>query len=565
MQSILHIQSRNSNSWSFADPDTHHPVLYNEPYDPYTHKHLPNDIIDLSTLNVISSPYREPGKYIPGILILEKNKTYGRTENNKRLLYQCIPNDKSLPIFLVPYEIKVGFSKDIQNNYVLFKFKHWNDKHPRGELIETIGSVDNYEAYESYQIHCKHLYYPHTPITQQLKHTLDSIPHPIQKVIDTYTLVDRTSEYVFTIDNESTTDYDDAISITQLPNHHVRVSVYISNVALFLDALDLWHLYDSTAISSMYLPQRKIPMLSKQLSEDLCSLREKETRVAFVADFIFNEDRYLIDTQLHNAIIHVNKNFRYESLKLLTNTDYKNLFAMTQAIDPSVLDSHELVAYWMVKMNAHCGAVLYKHKRGIFRTTTAPDIVQPDQMHSEQAHLEQHQANSTERFLYHFTNHICSSYTTDVNNLPMHHSLQMSCYTHITSPIRRMVDLINQILLIDLITQQCLSQKARDFAAKHLANIPRINDQMKSIRKLQTSCELLYACTNDRTISNTTFQGVIFAIPSINTYTVYIEALKTLTTISDANSYELRSKVQCKIFVFHDEDRIDKKIVMKFV
>ena len=70
---------------------------------------------------------------------------------------------------------------------------------------------------------------------------------------------------------------------------------------------------------------------------------------------------------------------------------------------------------------------------------------------------------------------------------------------------------------------------------------------------------------NDPDISNTTFQGVIFAIPSINTYTVYIEALKTITTISDTNSYELRSKVQCKIFVFHDEDRIDKKIVMKFV
>ena len=558
MQSILNIQSRNSKSWSFVDQHTHLPIPYDEPYDPYTHKHLPNDTIDLSTLNVISSPYRDPGKYIPGVLILEKNKTYGRTENNKRLLYQCIPNDKSLPIFLVPYDIKVGFSKDIQNNYVLFKFKHWNDKHPRGELIETLGSVDNYDAYESYQIHCKNLHYPHTPITQQLKQRLDSIPHPIQKVIDTYTLVDRTSEYIFTIDNESTTDYDDALSITHLPDKHIRVSVYISNVALFLDALDLWHLYDSTAISSMYLPQRKIPMLSKQLSEDLCSLREKETRVAFVADFIFDADRYLIDTQLHNAIIHVNKNFRYESLKLLINMDYKNLFTMTQAIDPSVLDSHELVAYWMVKMNAHCGAVLYKQKRGIFRTTTAP-------VHQEQAHQEQDQANSTERFLYNFTNHICSSYVVAGDDLPMHHSLQMSCYTHITSPIRRMVDLINQILLVDLITQQSLSQKARDFAAKHLANIPRINDQMKSIRKLQNSCELLYACTNDRTISNTTFQGVIFAIPSINTYTVYIEALKTLTTISDTNSYELRSKVQCKIFVFHDEDRIDKKIVMKFV
>jgi exoribonuclease R len=560
MPSILNIQSRNSKSWTFIDQNTQLTVPYDESYDPYTHKHLPNDIIDLSSLAVISSPYRAPGKYIPGILILEKNKTYGRTENNKRLLYQCIPNDKSLPIFLVPYDIKLGFSKDIQNNYVLFKFKHWNDKHPRGELIETLGSVDNYDAYESYQIHCKHLHYPHTPIAQQLKQRLDSIPNPIQKVIDTYALVDRTSEYIFTIDNESTTDYDDALSITHLPENHIRVSVYISNVALFLDALDLWHLYDSTAISSMYLPQRKIPMLSKQLSEDLCSLREKETRVAFVADFIFDEDQQLIDTQLHNAVIHVNKNFRYESLKLLNNVDYKNLFAMTHALDPSVLDSHELVAYWMVKMNAYCGAVLYKEKQGIFRTTTAPV-----QAHQEQANQEQEQANQTERFLYNFTNHICSSYVVAGDELPVHHSLQMSCYTHITSPIRRMVDLINQILLVDLITQQSLSQKARDFAAKHLANIPRINDQMKSIRKLQNSCELLYACTNDRTISNTTFQGVIFAQPSPNTYTVYIEELKTITTISDTNSYELRSKIQCKIFVFQDEDRIDKKIVMKFV
>lgn len=79
--------------------------------------------------------------------------TYGRTENKKRLLYKCIPNNRELPEFMVAYDLKLGFSKDVKNKYVLFKFEHWNDEtYPRGILTETLGDVDDLAAFYEYQI-----------------------------------------------------------------------------------------------------------------------------------------------------------------------------------------------------------------------------------------------------------------------------------------------------------------------------------------------------------------------------------------------------------------------------
>ena len=61
----------------------------------------------------------------------------------KRLLYKCIPDNNQYPAFLIPYEIKHGFSKLIENKYVLFKFSEWenNDKHPHGISTEVLGDV----------------------------------------------------------------------------------------------------------------------------------------------------------------------------------------------------------------------------------------------------------------------------------------------------------------------------------------------------------------------------------------------------------------------------------------
>ena len=42
--------------------------------------------------------------YIPGVLVLKNDRRFGKYKN--RFLYKCIPDDKRLPIFLIPYTVK---------------------------------------------------------------------------------------------------------------------------------------------------------------------------------------------------------------------------------------------------------------------------------------------------------------------------------------------------------------------------------------------------------------------------------------------------------------------------
>ena len=92
-------------------------------------------------------------------MILVGCKSFGRHPTNpKKYYYKCVPNDKQLPIFIVPYEYKQNvFSKLPHNLYVTIKFEHWNDKHPYGVIIQNIGSVDINNNFCEYSIHCKNL------------------------------------------------------------------------------------------------------------------------------------------------------------------------------------------------------------------------------------------------------------------------------------------------------------------------------------------------------------------------------------------------------------------------
>ena len=101
-----------------------------------------NDIFsfDNETVTLLQSSMRN--ETISGVLCLHNNKTYGRTKNN-RTLYKFIPDDKRVPPFLVPYDIKtLGFSKVLINHYVVVKFSEWTDKHPHGIITVNIGPVN---------------------------------------------------------------------------------------------------------------------------------------------------------------------------------------------------------------------------------------------------------------------------------------------------------------------------------------------------------------------------------------------------------------------------------------
>ena len=548
----VQIHSRNYEAWTITQPDDDVPS--NPNYNPLHHKHFHGDIIDSITLTTISSPLRED-KYIPGILVLENNKSYGRTENKKRLLYKCIPHKKNYPAFLVPYEPKLGFSKNILNHYVIFKYTQWNDKHPRGELVETFGAINDYQAFEKYQIHCKNLDHSIQPLNQYIKTKFKEITENqyIENICNDHPEIqDRTAEYVFSIDNDTTTDYDDAISITQTP-HSTRISVYIANVVYWLDALEAWNIQQYRT-STIYLPDKKHSMLPTQLSEHACSLVEKTKRLAIVIDYIYDSVNTLIDVQYNTVMITVKKNFRYDSPKLSKNPHYLNLFEFTNKISQtnSIADSHELVAYWMVRMNESCGKLLHSNQCGIFRKTTGTDApTTTDNM------------QSTEMFLYHFTNHISSEYDTfDVAKTYHHQTLKMDYYVHITSPIRRLVDLLNQICFLKIINAQ-LSQPATEFLQTHCQKIQKINTDAKAIRKVQMNCELMYLSIHCD-IMNNTYDAMVFQ-QNEKGYLVYIAELKLLAKIKTTTQLQIKTVVQCKIYVFQKEDSITQKLIVDLV
>lgn len=500
---------------------------------------------------------------IAGVLLLENNKTFGRTANKKRLLYKCIPDDRHYPPFLVPYDIKTGFSKVLKNKYILFRFDNWDDKHPMGIIVETIGDVDRLDTFYEFQLHCKSLHISLTDFTNKTREQLNK--KTSKEYVDfilknpEYKIQDRLSESIITIDHKNSCDYDDGYGIVKISDNKWRITVYIANVYIWLEVLGLWKTF-SKRVSTIYLPDRRRPMLPTILSDTLCSLQEDQLRFAMALDiYVDNQGTIFKDEcQFQNVLIKVKKNHIYESPQLLKDPVYTQLFAISNCIDPTTVNSHDVVAQWMIYMNTITGEKMMENQFGIFRSlkyieTTKNEM--PVTMDDE-----------TKRVIK-FWNNTIGQYIQYEEGVFMEHDiLKTKSYTHVTSPIRRLIDLLNQIMLfqhLNIVTT--VSQNAIDFLNDWLLQIDYINSTMRSIRKIQTDCALLDKCFNDPTIMDKCYVGTIFdKIPRLDgtiNYMVYLHDLKMLSRIShsyiDLNNYH---QYQFKIYLFEDEDKIRKKI-----
>ena len=136
--------------------------------------------------------------------------------------------------------------------------------------------------------------------------------------------------------------------------------------------MDLWDSF-SERISTIYLPDRKRPMLPTILSDALCSLLEEHIRFCFALD-IYVKNGKIERTQYVNCSINVNKNHEYG--KLENCLDYQTLFKCIAKMNKiegqeyivMLKDSHDIIAYLMILMNCYSGKKLEEYKCGIFRS-----------------------------------------------------------------------------------------------------------------------------------------------------------------------------------------------------
>ena len=570
------INDRNYESWSFQDVESNAEIRPQIPnFNPLEYRLFSNDIFqicesDPSNLQITSSSIRGPNVINAGVLQLNAGKTYGRTSNKKRLLYKCIPDDIRLPAFLIPYEPKIGFEKKMKNKYVVFRFDNWNDKHPHGILTETLGDVDSLEAFYEYQLYCKSLHFSINDITHQARAALNQKPHQeyilnISKNPD-FKIKDRKRDYVFTIDPYASMDFDDGFSITRLENGRRQVSVYIANVALWLETLGLWKSF-SQRVATIYLPDRRRPMLPTVLSDALCSLQEGQHRFAFVMDLELEEDGSIAKNEIgeeiigfSNAVIQVHKNYRYEQDSLYADPAYRELFDISKLRDSSIDNSHDVVAHWMVEMNSICSRFLMNKKAGIFRSvsfleTRSDDGEIGDDITPECRRVIQTWKNTSGHYLV---------YSDDISQFE-HKILDLRSYVHITSPIRRLVDLLNQMVFSIKFTGTSFSQDAADFISGWINKMEYVNKAMRSIRKIQNECELLHKCSKNPGILTDIYSGFVFDKLIKNDGSiacmVYLEKLNMISRIIlSTDIVKNNSRRDFKLFLFEDEDKTKKKI-----
>ncbi|MBA3483403.1 MAG: RNB domain-containing ribonuclease [Pirellulales bacterium] len=125
---------------------------------------------------------------------------------------------------------------------------------------------------------------------------------------------DLTGETIITIDPITARDFDDAISLTRNDNGHWVLGVHIADVSHFVQPKSALDREAKDRATSVYLPDRVIPMLPEVISNNLASLQPDRVRYAITARIEFTEDGVRVATDVFKSAIKSRRRFAYEEV-----------------------------------------------------------------------------------------------------------------------------------------------------------------------------------------------------------------------------------------------------------
>jgi ribonuclease R len=252
-----------------------------------------------------------------GTLAVERNFAYLNTDS------KFLATD----IFIPKGKLRGGKTGD----KAIVKITEWPDdaKNPRGEVIDILGKTgeNNAEIHAILAEFGLPYVYPEAVNKAALKidaGITDEVVAAREDMRDVTT---------FTIDPKDAKDFDDALSIRQLPNGNWEIGVHIADVTHYVRPETILDREACKRATSVYLVDRVVPMLPEHLSNGICSLRPDEDKLTFSCIFEMNDEAKVIKSHIARTVIRSNRRFTYEDAQQVIETGQGDLATEILALD----------------------------------------------------------------------------------------------------------------------------------------------------------------------------------------------------------------------------------------
>lgn len=318
---------------------------------------LPRDRVKVR-LNAKVENDQQTGEVVE-ILARAKNTFVGTIEEDGATF--LVPQDTRIYVdFLIPNPPK---GEKLNGKKVLVRLLEWTDpkKNPEVEIVEVLGLAGDNETEIRAIVLDKGL---QMELPEKIHKEADALKATAPAFIAEEAKKRRDFRAVptFTIDPVDAKDFDDAISIQTLQSGDIEIGVHIADVSAYVKPHTAIDEEARNRATSIYLVDRVIPMFPEVLSNDLCSLNEKEDKLVFSAVFTFAPDTannpiakvVVKDSWFGRAIINSAKRFTYENAQ--------EVLDLGEGLFYNELNTLNTIAKKLAVQDKEEGAISFEHE-----------------------------------------------------------------------------------------------------------------------------------------------------------------------------------------------------------
>lgn len=310
--------------------------------------------------------------------------------------------------------------------------------------------------------------------------------------------LDLTHLSPITIDGPTTLDFDDALTIEEQDGNYL-VGIHISDVAHYVRPGDQLFAEAMRRGTSIYFPEGQVPMLPRHLSQGICSLIQDETRAAFSFMILLSAEAEVLRVRINPSIIRVKRRLTYDEVDkmLATDREIRLLDMLRQKLRtrrlaggalllpfPDVnifIDHHGKVHVSLAKSDTPARTIVSEMM--ILANSEAAKYV-ADRMvpgiYRSQPTLQKRIVHGEDDDLFQNTLQRKNMSRGELSTAAKPHSgLGVSHYSTVTSPIRRLLDLVMQHQLNSIVRRQepCFTEEmCKDFTSVLIRTLTTANN-----------------------------------------------------------------------------------------